>query len=222
MATDAKIHALVVTGGHGFEQEPFWEMFNSFENFSYDTVVFPGAFDYLNVEAAQNYDVLVFYDMWQEINTDQQIAYLELLNSGKPIVYLHHALISFQEWAEFNQIVGGVWEEGRGTVKHNVQYTIQIADPNHPVTKGMQDFEIEDETYANYSVNPDVHVLLRAEHPESAPVIGWTHRYENSQVVYIQLGHDGLAYGNPGYRKLVNRAICWGVDAVDEGGRSHE
>ena len=213
MATDAKIHALVVTGGHGFEQEPFWEMFSSFENFSYDTVVFPGAFDYLNVEAAKNYDALVFYDMWQEIAADQQAAYLELLNHGKPIVYLHHALISFPEWEEFNQIVGGVWKQGEGTVKHNVQYTIQIADPDHPATKGMQDFEIEDETYGNFNANPEVHALLKAEHPESAPVIGWTHRYGDSPIVYIQLGHDGLAYGNPGYRQLVNQGIRWVVAA---------
>ena len=213
MATDANIHALVITGGHGFEQDPFWEMFNSFENFSYDTVVFPDAFDYLNVETVKNYDALVFYDMWQEITADQQMAYLELLNRGKPIVYLHHALISFPEWEEFNQIVGGVWTQGKGTVKHNVQYTIQIADPDHPVTKGMQDFEIEDETYGNFDTNPDVHVLLKAEHPESAPVIGWTHQYGNSQIVYIQLGHDGLAYGNPGYRKLVDQGIRWVVAA---------
>ena len=213
MATDANIHALVITGGHGFEQEPFWEMFDSFENFSYDTVVFPDAFEYLNIEAAKNYDALVFYDMWQEITADQQAAYLELLNRGKPIVYLHHALISFQEWEEFNRIVGGVWEEGKGTVKHNVQYTIQIADSDHPVTKGMQDFEIEDETYGNFDAKSDVHALLKAEHPESAPVIGWTHRYGNSQIVYIQLGHDGLAYGNPGYRKLVDQGIRWVVAA---------
>ena len=83
MATDTNIHALVITGGHGFEQGPFWEMFDSFENFSCDTVVFPDAFKYLNAEAAKNYDALVFYDMWQEITTDQQAAYLELLNRGK-------------------------------------------------------------------------------------------------------------------------------------------
>ena len=213
MVTNTKIHALVITGGHGFEQEPFWQMFNSFEGFSYDAVTFPDAFEYLNVEAAKNYDALVFYDMWQEITPDQQAAYLELLNKGKPIVYLHHALISFQAWDEFDRIVGGVWEEGEGTVKHNVQYTIQIADPDHPATKGMQDFEIEDETYGNFKANRDVHVLLKAQHPESAPVIGWTHRYANSQIVYIQLGHDGLAYGNPGYRKLVDQGIRWVVAA---------
>ena len=213
MATDANIHALVITGGHGFEPEPLWEMFDSFEDFSYDTAVFPDAFEYLNVETAKNYDALVFYDMWQEISADQQAAYLELLNQGKPIVYLHHALISFQGWDEFDRIVGGVWEEGKGTVKHNVQFTIQIADPYHPATKGMQDFEIEDETYGNFDANPEVHTLLKAEHPESAPVIGWTHRYGNSQIVYIQLGHDGLAYGNPGYRELVDQGIRWVVAA---------
>ena len=76
MVTNNKIHVLVITGGHGFEPEPFWQMFSSFENFSYDTVAFPEAFKYLNVEAAKKYDALVFYDMWQEITVDQQTANL--------------------------------------------------------------------------------------------------------------------------------------------------
>lgn len=209
MATNAAIHALVITGGHGFQEKPFWEMFDSFENFSYDAVTFPEAFKYLSVEGAKAYDALVFYDMWQEITPAQQQAYLELLNHGKPIVYLHHALISFQKWAEFRKIVGGYWIPGEGTYKHGVQFTVQIADPDHPVTRGLDDFEIEDETYNNFHVNPDVHVLLRVEHPQSGPVIGWTRQYGNSPLVYIQLGHDGLAYSNPNYRKLVNQAIRW-------------
>ena len=214
MTTNAQLHALVITGGHGFQAEPFWEMFDSFDNFSYDAVTFPDAFKYLNLEGAKAYDALVFYDMWQEITPAQRAAYLDLLNHGKGIVSLHHALISFQDWNEYNRIVGGVWTEGEGTVRHNVQYTVQIADPNHPMTKGLGNFEIEDETYNNYHVDPKVHVLLRADHPDSAPVIGWTHRYGNSPIVYIQLGHDGLAYGNPGYRQLVIRAIRWVVEDV--------
>ncbi len=217
MATNGKIHALVITGGHGFQEEPFWDIFNSFENFSYDAVTFPDAFKYLSIEGTEDYDALVFYDMWREITPAQQAAYLDLLNHGKAIVSLHHALISFPDWDEYKRIVGGVWKRGEGTVKHDVQYTVQIAAPDHPVTKGLQDFEIEDETYGNYHVNPDVHVLLKANHPESAPVIGWTHRYGNSQIVYIQLGHDRLAYGNPGYRKLINQGIRWLADCVKGG-----
>lgn len=208
------IHALVITGGHGFQEEPFWEMFDSFENFSYDAATFPEAFKYLSIEGAKDYDTLVFYDMWQEITLEQQAAYQDLLNRGKPIVYLHHALISFQDWPEFRNVVGGYWKPGEGTYKHDVQFTVQIAEPSHPVTEGLSDFEILDETYGNFSVDSDVHVLLKADHPDSGPVIGWAKMYKNTPLVYIQLGHDGLAYGNPNYRKLVDQSIRWVVDCM--------
>ena len=206
------IHALVITGGHGFQEEPFWEMFDSFENFSYDAATFPEAFKYLSIEGVKDYDTLVFYDMWQEITLEQQAAYQDLLNHGKPIVYLHHALISFQDWPEFRNVVGGYWKPGEGTYKHDVQFTVEIAEPSHPVTKGLSDFEILDETYGNFSVDSDVHVLLKADHPDSGPVIGWAKMYKNTPLVYIQLGHDGLAYENPNYRKLVDQSIRWVVD----------
>ena len=210
-----KIHALVVTGGHGFQEEPFWDVFNSFDDFSYDVVTFPSAFQHLSVEGAKPYDVLVFYDMWQEITSDQQRAYLDLVRHGKPIVYLHHALVSFRQWEVYRQMVGGYWKPGEGTYKHGVKYTVQIAQPDHPVTKGMRDFEIEDETYGNYHVNPGVQALLKANHPESAPFIGWTHRYENSPIVYLQLGHDGVAYRNPNFRRLINQAMRWVVSQAN-------
>ncbi len=208
------IHALVITGGHGFQEEPFWEMFDSFENFSYDAATFPEAFKYLSIEGAKDYDTLVFYDMWREITLEQQAAYQDLLNRGKPIVYLHHALISFQDWPEFRNVVGGYWKPGEGTYKHDVQFTVEIAEPSHPVTEGLSDFEILDETYGNFSVDSDVHILLKADHPDSGPVIGWAKMYKNTPLVYIQLGHDGLAYGNPNYRKLVDQSIRWVVDCM--------
>lgn len=213
MTTRQSNHVLVITGGHDFQPEPFWGMFNSLDNLSFEAVTFPNAFQHLSIEGAKDYDALVFYDMWQDITPAQQAAYVDLLNYGVGIVSLHHALISFREWDEYDRIIGGVWTAGENTVKHDVRYSVKIADPNHPVTRGITDFEIVDETYKGYAVNPNVHVLLRADHPDSAPVIGWTHRYGNSPIVYIQHGHDGLAYGNPNYRKLVSQAIRWVVES---------
>ena len=213
MATKQRNHVLVITGGHDFQPEPFWGMFDSLDNLSYEAATFPDAFGHLTVEGAKGYDALVFYDMWQEITPAQQAAYVNLLTHGVGIVSLHHALISFREWDEFNRIVGGVWNSDVCTVRHDVQFTVRIADPNHPVTSGIDDFEIQDETYRGYAVNPNVHVLLRTDHRDSASVIGWTHSYANSPIVYIQHGHDAFAYRNPNYRKLIRQAIRWVVEA---------
>lgn len=213
------VKALIVTGGHGFQEDQFFAMFDSFEDFSYDAVVFPDAFAKLTPAAAKPYNTLVFYDMWQEINEAQKSAFIELTRQGKGLLILHHALISYQGWDEYANIVGGRFytqahardgvEMPTGTVEHGVRLKVHIADKTHPVTQGIQDFEIVDETYNHFWVSEDVHILLTTEHPSSGPVIGWAHQYENSRVVHIELGHDALAYQNPSYRKLVYQAIRW-------------
>ncbi len=216
-----KLNALIITGGHGFQEEQFFEMFDSFEDFSYDALVFPAAFEKLNPESAEPYDALVFYDMWQDINDAQKSAFIELTRQGKGLLMLHHSLLSYQGWEEYANILGGRYytqpqvrggvEMPAGTFQHGVRFKVHIADKTHPVTQGVEDFEIVDETYNHFWVSDDVHVLLTTEHPSSGPIIGWAHQYENSRVVHNQLGHDELAYKNPGYRKLVYQAIHWVV-----------
>ncbi|MCX7825935.1 MAG: ThuA domain-containing protein, partial [Verrucomicrobiae bacterium] len=93
--------------------------------------------------------------------------------------------------------------------KHDVKFKVHIAGPKHPVTRGLKDFEIHDETYKGYDVRPDVQPLLTTDEPLSAPIIGWAKTYEKARVVYIQLGHDHFAYENPNFQKLVAQAIAW-------------
>ena len=214
-----QIHALVSTGGHGFQEKPFFEMFDSFENLSYDAVVFPEASEKLNPGAAELYDALVFYDMWQEISEARQSAFIDLLQRGKGVVFLHHSILSYPGWEEYPDIVGGHYyvephirdgvEIPAGTVDDDVQLTVHVADSAHPVTSGVQDFEIVDETYKNFWIDQNIHVLLTTKHPSSGAIVGWAHHYGNSRIVYIQLGHDSKAYENTSYRRLVSQAIEW-------------
>jgi hypothetical protein len=84
-----------------------------------------------------------------------------------------------------------------------------VADPNHPVTRGLSDFTILDETYGGFEVKPGSHILLTTEEPTSTRNIAWVKEYGRSRVVYIQLGHDHHAYENPNFRKLLAQAIRW-------------
>ncbi len=170
MNTPTKLRGLIITGGHGFSEKPFFEMFDSFENFSYDAVAFPEAFEKLNPQGVEPYDALVFYDMWQEIDTEQQSNFTEILKQGKGIVSLHHTILSYQNWEEYPNIIGGRYytkpythagvEFPSGTFQHGVRLSVHIIDPTHPVTQGIQDFEIEDETYNHFWVSKDVYTLL--------------------------------------------------------------
>ena len=212
---NAQRKILIVTGGHGFEKSAFYELFDSFEHLEYDTVTQPRGNEMINSSTINNYDALVFYDMFQEITADQKAAYLDVLEKGKGMVFLHHSLVSYQDWPAFQQIVGGKYllkkevNNPKSTYKHDVDIDVHVVDSTHPITKGMKDFTVFDEVYGSFLVNDSVHPLLTTNHPESTKEIGWYHTYKQSRIVYLQSGHDHHAYENGNFRELVNNAITW-------------
>ncbi len=214
------LRLLVVTGGHDYEEAAFDRVFNEMENVSWSHVRFgQDAEAKLKPESEGSYDVAVFYDMHQTHESHYQ-DWLKVLEKGKPTVFLHHALGSYVNWDRYGEIVGGRANFGRNLVswapntkfQHDVTFRVHIADPKHPITQGLHDFEILDETYNHFAVNPGVHVLLTTDHPTSGKILGWTHRYKNSPIVYLQLGHGSSAYNNSNFRTLLTRSIRWAAD----------
>ena len=218
----SKIRVLIVTGGRDdFEREAFYEMFNHFTNIDYEEVVQPDANQKLTSSFYDAFDVIVFYDMVQYITDQQKTAFINLLEQGKGMVFLHHALASYREWPEYENVIGGRFyldlrpdtqdkaEYPISTYQHYVDIPVTILDKDHPITNGLENFVIHDETYGNFKILPKVHPLLSTAHPASDNVIGWTHRYGKSPIVYLQPGHNHAAFQNPHYRRLVEQAIRW-------------
>jgi hypothetical protein len=102
------------------------------------------------------------------------------------------------------------------TYIHNIRFTVNVANIKHPVTKGVKDFEIYDETYKGYYVAPDVVPLLTTTEPTSAPMIGWAHQYGMARVVTLQSGHDTPTFQNANFRKLLKQSIEWTFAGVKE------
>jgi type 1 glutamine amidotransferase len=184
---------LVVTGGKSFEREAFHAMFTSFEGVAFDTASKPDVFRAFASEEIVRYDAIVFYDTYQPISDEQKAAFLSLFERGIGCVFLHHALVSHQEWREYEMILGGRYHHfpyvddgkkyGPSTYKHDQEFTVRILDPAHPVTQGMQDFAMYDEVYINYKIHDYVTPLLATDHRESGEYIGWVHRHGNSRIV---------------------------------------
>jgi type 1 glutamine amidotransferase len=217
-----KIKTLIITGGHDFEREAFFALFDSFKDVEYREIIHPEANQAYASSMLDSVDVLVFYDMVQDISEEQKTEFIALLEKGKSLLFLHHSLVSYQEWDEFTRIIGGKYhlkQKGDETpdlpesnYKHDMEFQVRIADKNHPITRGLSDFMIHDEIYGDYTVLPGVFPLLTTDHPESGEIVGWINHYKNSWIVYIQSGHDHLAYENPNYRRLLNQTIRWLAD----------
>ncbi|MBN1480365.1 ThuA domain-containing protein [candidate division KSB1 bacterium] len=211
----SKTKILIITGGHDFEREPFFNMFSKMHNIEFTSVEHPAANSIYTTTALDHIDVLVYYDMVQDISEAEKKAFLDMVNKGKGLVFLHHSLASYQSWSDFLKIQGGRYHlepadaSLKSSYKHDVEINVSIIDRDHPVTKGISDFRIHDEVYGNFEVLPTVHPLLKTNHPESNEIIGWANVVGPSKIVYVQLGHDHFAYQNENYRQLVHQAIKW-------------
>jgi hypothetical protein len=209
-AKDTRI--LIVTGGHDFDREAFFQMFDEMESVSYQELKHPEANLQLGQMDPKTFDAVVFYDMPRTISAAEKESYHQLLKLGKGLLFLHHSLASYQDWEEYKTIVGGKYHEEKdsprsSTYRHDVTFPVMIKDPAHAITKGVADFIILDEVYGNTEVLPGVKVLLTTNHPESSAIIGWTHTKEKSRIVYIQPGHDKHSWTNPNYQQMIRQAI---------------
>lgn len=208
------IRILIITGGHDFDRETFFQMFDSMKGITYQELKHPQANLQLGQMDPKTYDAVVFYDMPKTISEKEKESYYQLLKLGKGLLFLHHSLCSYQEWGEYKTIVGGKYHEEKdkpqsSSYQHDITFTVMITDHAHAVTKGMKDFTMLDEVYGNTEVLPGVNVLLKTSQPQSSPIIGWTHEKEKSRIVYIQPGHDKNSYTNSDYRRLIRQAILY-------------
>ncbi len=217
-AQEKKIRVLIISGGHGFKRQPFYDVFNSIPSITYDTLVQPQANALIASPEVNRYDVLVFYDMLDSISHAQQKSYIDLLKKGASMIFLHHSLVSYQNWPEFIKIVGGQYhtqpvlvngDSLKASYEHDVNIPVKVEDNKHPVTRDIPDFEILDEVYGGVEILPQVKPLLSTTHPKSMRYLAWVNHYENSDVIYIQLGHGPSGYSNPNLRKLIRQAIEW-------------
>ncbi|MDR3109744.1 MAG: ThuA domain-containing protein [Planctomycetaceae bacterium] len=215
---------LILAGGHGFDEANFYAMFDKMPGISYDKAKIPDDMDRLAPGLEKQYDAVVSYDMNRFPVTQKQCETFAslLVDPGIPLIVFHHSLGGYSDWAaEYCKIAGGIYLlketeidgkiRGKSDYKHDLELKIDIADKNHPITKGQSGFTIIDEAYKNVYVRSDVHVLLTTENPAASKQIAWVHRYGKSPVFTILLGHDKKSYRNENLSKLLLQGIQWGV-----------
>jgi uncharacterized protein len=214
------IRILVITGGHDYPKDQFNQMLSSLgENISYQIAELPAAYDMFLPQNRDKYDVLVFYHMWQEITEEQSKNFSECIRNGKPVVALHHSICAYDDWPEYFNIIGGKYFHKPTVINgreypacsyiHDMHFTVRIEDKKNPVTSGLSDFEIFDETYKGYYIEPGVTPLLTTDESSSNHVIGWATEYGKARVVTLQSGHDVPTFENPSFRKLLKQSIEW-------------
>jgi len=90
-------------------------------------------------------------------------------------------------------------------------FKAKIANKEHPITKGLDDFEQDDELYAKLEGNEPITVLVTGDSDWSKKTepLAFILQYGNGRVFHHTFGHDGKALNNSTVRKLIVRGTEW-------------
>jgi uncharacterized protein len=213
------IRAGVLTGGHSYDKKAFPALFKGHENIEFTFEEQKDHSELFEDISDWQYDVIVVYAMTQQISEKRRKNLLALMDRGVGVVILHHTIAAFDGWDEFRKIVGSKYlqaaveldgaKRAKSSFQHDVDMKITVADREHPVTAGVKDFTVHDETYKDCFFEADNHVLLTTDHPTSDKVIGWTRTYRKARVCTVQMGHGPSIFADENYRRLVAQATRW-------------
>jgi type 1 glutamine amidotransferase len=172
-------------------------------------------------EHANEYDVIVFYDICLDEFPEPARQHLaDAVRGGKPVLIHHDGLLTYNTWPEFARIAGMKYfmreQEVDGVTyavsryRHEVDIPVKVADKEHFITQGMDEsFVLHDEIYGKMWRSPDIHPLWLTDHPDSDPVVMYTHQYGKGKVVGIVPGHGPGMFRDRNYQTAFARAIYW-------------
>lgn len=179
----------------------------------------------------------IYFDVWPDstafVGVDAVVLYadgdqkhpalgheadlLSLSTQGVGVVILHYAVDG--EPGLLNEtlmkVIGGYYDESQSK---NPEWTMK--DPiigSHPITRGVEPFELRDEWYYNLKFG-DVVPVLQAVPPEEdqAHILAWAY---GDNAFGLTGGHFLSSWGHPDFRKLTLNAVVWSAGLnVPEGG----
>ncbi|MDY0165208.1 MAG: ThuA domain-containing protein [Thermoguttaceae bacterium] len=139
------------------------------------------------------------------------------VEQGGGLVLVHFACGAFEEFKdEFEPLAGRVWFGARspaGRHQHDPygEFTVNITDADHPITRGMKSFTTIDELYTCLEGDAPVTVLAEATSKVDGKVypMAFVLRYGKGCVFHCVLGHNAASFQSEGAAALLCRGTAW-------------
>ncbi|HEX4645645.1 MAG TPA: PVC-type heme-binding CxxCH protein, partial [Verrucomicrobiae bacterium] len=143
------------------------------------------------------------------------------LGRGGGIVVLHDALGTHDpDW--YKTVIGGAYNYAHSKFFEG-DLSFYYQDHDHPITRGVSNFDFDDEEYYDLDMMPDAHVLAVTYQPDDrnkhdgrafpsiynvAPQM-WTYEKDNYRAFVSIPGHWHKNFSLPHYRAVLLRGIAW-------------
>ena len=169
--------------------------------------------DFLASPKLADYDAIVLHWMnWQTPDPGEKAreGLAGFVRAGGGLVLVHFACGAFQGWPEFAKVAGRAWNPKLRGHDPRGEFRVEIADADHPVTKGLEPFETADELYTCLDGNTPIHVLATAKSKVDKKdyPMAFVLTCGKGRVFHSVLGHDVKAFG-PAVLELYRRGTAW-------------
>ena len=177
-----------------------------------------------NAKNLNDFDAVLFYTGGDlEMDAQQKADFISFVHDdGKGFIGVHSAAITFVDWPEYGDMIGGYYDEHPWLT---FEAPIIVEDPSFP---GMQQwphsFILRDEIYQmrNYS-RDKVRVLMRLDvsrldmknknvhRTDGDFAVTWAKMYGKGRVYYTTLGHVEENWDKPEFQQMITEAITWAM-----------
>jgi type 1 glutamine amidotransferase len=239
---DANLHKIVLVAGrqsHGPGEHEFFAGCAILMKLLKQT---PGVFPVMardgwpkNPKTFENAKAVVFYmdggGGHPIIQKDHRDVVQNLMDSGVGFVNLHYAVEYPKSQSDHILAwLGGYYETGFSTNPH---WKADFGSmPDHPITRGVKPFAINDEWYFNIRFAPEsknVTPILKAvppddkrgtaeakKHPGRSEIVAWAfEREKGGRSFGFTGGHFHRNWGDENFRRLVTNAILWTTRVIE-------
>lgn len=186
-----------------------------------------GGMDFPTAEQLEKADVLVMFAADAGKISPPQREYLDkFLKRGGGMVCIHDAVCG-NDAPWFKTIIGGAWEHGYSKWFEG-EMSFYYMDTEHPITKGVSNFDLDDELYYDLHMMPEAKILAATYTPYRSnkgraggvPPSGkpsvydiqpqmWTYEKDNHRSFVSLLGHNYKTFNLPHVRAVMLRGIAW-------------
>ena len=170
----------------------------------------------LDSQAIHKYDAIVLhFQNWEQPGPGAQARenLRKFVDNGKGLVLLHYACGAWHdEWPEFANLAGRVWA-GPKVRQHDPfgPFRVEVTRTDHPITRGLSDFDTQDELYTCLTGDHPITVLAQAKSKVDGKYypMAFVSSYGKGRTFHCTLGHDIGAFSPPSFQTLLQRACLW-------------
>ena len=178
-----------------------------------------GAMEFPTASQLEATDVLVIYAAdGMKIIGDERARFEHFLSRGGGVVVLHDGVVSGDQHEWCKKIIGGAWrwDGDKKTQWHEGNVGVYFVNPEHPIVKGVSNFDWKDEVYNRLDMAEDVNVLAQSfvDVFNIWPQL-WTYEKTLPEAkspyrAFVSIpGHEYDSFNTPHYRAILLRGIAW-------------